>query len=117
MLVVLVAAAAGVVVHVQSEADAKQAAISDATFAAGRAARQVGAGFETFRSISEPTATSPGIGQVFTSPTACNLSYAPIAAFDTGHIDIVRLDGSVVCTSLKPAPTATYAGAAWLQFS
>jgi len=117
VLVVLVASVAGVVVHVQSEADAKQAAVADANFAAGRAAKQVEVGFETFRAISQPTATSPSIGQVFTSPTACNLSYAPIAAFDTGHIDIVRLDGSVVCTSLKPAPTATYAGAAWLQFS
>ena len=117
LLVVLVAAGAGALVHVQSEADAKQAAVADANFAASRAAKQIALGFETFRAISAPAASSPSIGQIFTTPTACNLSYAPIAAFDTGHIDIVRLDGSVVCTSLKPAPAATYAGASWLLFS
>jgi PAS domain S-box-containing protein len=117
LLVVLVAAAAGALVHVQSEADAKQAAVADANFAASRAAKEIAIGFETFQAISAPTATSPSTGQIFPSPSACNLSYVPIAAFDTGHVDIVRLDGSVVCSSLKPAHAATYAGATWLLAS
>ena len=117
LLVVLVAAAAGALVHVQSEADAKQAAVADANFAASRAAKEIAIGFATFQAISAPTATSPSTGQIFASPSACNLSYVPIAAFDTGHVDIVRLDGSVVCSSLKPAHAATYAGATWLLAS
>ena len=91
----------------QSEADARQAAVADASFAATRAAQGISLGFDTFRATSAPTAASPSIGQIFTNPTACNLSYAPIAAFDTGHIDILRLDGSVVCSSLKTAHVAS----------
>jgi len=117
VLVLLVALAAGAFVHVQSEADARQAAVADANFAANRAAKQIALAFDTFTAVSAPTASSPSIGQVFTSPAACNLSYAPIAAFDTGHIDIVRLDGSVVCSSLKQAHATTYAGATWLNSS
>jgi PAS domain S-box-containing protein len=115
VLVVLVALGAGAVVHVQSEADARQAAVADATFAAARAARGITLSFDTFLAASAPTAASPSIGQIFASPAACNLSYAPIAAFDTGHIDILRLDGSVVCSSLKEAHAAAYAGATWLD--
>jgi PAS domain S-box-containing protein len=117
VLVVLVAVGAGAFVHVQSEADARQAAVADANFAANRAARQIATAFATFQAVSAPTASSPSIGQIFTTPAACNLSYAPIAAFDTGHIDIVRLDGSVVCSSLKQAHASTYAGATWLNSS
>jgi PAS domain S-box-containing protein len=115
VLVILVAAAAGGLVHIQTEANAKDAAVADANFAANRAAKQIATGFETFRAVSAPTAASPSIGQIFSNPGACSLSYAPIAAFDTGHIDIVRLDGSVVCSSLKQAHAPTYAGSPWLQ--
>jgi PAS domain S-box-containing protein len=117
VLVVLVAVAAGAFVHVQSEADARQAAVADANFAANRAAKQIANAFDTFQAVSAPTASSPSIGQIFTTPASCNLSYAPIGAFDTGHIDILRLDGSVVCSSLKQAHTPTYAGATWLNSS
>jgi PAS domain S-box-containing protein len=111
----VVAVAAGVVVHVQSEADAKQAALADANFAASRAAKQIQLGFDTFQAVSAPTAGSATIGQIFADPSKCSLAYAPIAAFDTGHIDILRSDGSVVCSSLKTAHAATYSGVAWLQ--
>jgi PAS domain S-box-containing protein len=115
VLVVLVALGAGALVHVQSEADAKQSAVADASFAASRAAAGITLSFDTFLSASAPTAASPSIGQIFASPAACNLSYAPIAAFDTGHIDILRLDGSVVCSSLKTDHMAVYTGATWLD--
>jgi PAS domain S-box-containing protein len=114
-LVVVVAVGAGGLVHVQSEAEANQAAVADANFAANRAASQIALGFETLRAVTAPIADNPSIGQIFANPSACNLSYVPIAAFDTGHIDVVRLDGSVVCSSLKPAHAAMYAGAAWLE--
>ena len=117
ILVVLVAIAAGALVHVQSEADARQAAVADANFAANKAAKQIAIGFDTLLALSAPVATGPGIGQIFNSPASCNLSYAPIAAFDTGHIDLVRLDGSVVCSSLKQSHASTYAGATWLTSS
>ncbi|HXN78528.1 MAG TPA: ATP-binding protein [Candidatus Dormibacteraeota bacterium] len=117
MLVIVVAGAAGWFVHMQSDAEAKQTAVADATFAASHAAKEIALGFDTFRAVSALAAGSPSIGQVFTSSTACNLSYAPTAAFDAGHMDIVSLDGSVVCSSLKTAHAATYAGATWLTAS
>jgi PAS domain S-box-containing protein len=117
VLVVVVAVGAVGFVHLQSEAEAKQAAVADATFAAGRAASQIALGFDIFLAVSAPVAGSPSIGQIFANSAACNLSYAPIAAFDTGHIDIVSLDGSVVCSSLKTPHAATYAGAKWLSAS
>jgi PAS domain S-box-containing protein len=117
LLVVLVAVAASVFVHLRSESDAKQTAVADANFAASKAARQIDLGFATILAISGPTASSSSIAQIFADPAKCSLSYAPIAVFGTGHIDIVRLDGSVVCSSLKPARAPTYAGATWLQSS
>jgi PAS domain S-box-containing protein len=117
LLVVVVAVAAGTFVHLRSEADARQVAIADAEFAGARAAAQINVGFATFLAISAPTASNPAMAQIFADPAKCNLSYAPIGAFDTGHIDIVRLDGSVVCSSLKPARATSYAGAAWLRLS
>ena len=92
-------------------------AVADANFAASRAAKQIDLGFDTILAISTATASSPAMAQIFADPAKCSLSYAPIAVFDTGHIDIVRLDGSVVCSSLKLARATTYAGAKWLQSS
>jgi len=45
-----------------------------------------------------------------------HFGYAPIGAFATGHIDLVRLDGSVVCSSRKFAghDISIYVGQAWL---
>jgi PAS domain S-box-containing protein len=114
VVVVLVGAAAAGFVHARSDADARQAALMDANFAAERAAKQIKFGFDTYESVTAPLAKNPSWTQVFADPTKCGISYAPIASFDTGHIDILRLDGSVVCSSLK-AHTAAYAGQAWLQ--
>ncbi|MHB8688890.1 MAG: ATP-binding protein [Candidatus Dormibacteraceae bacterium] len=117
LLVALVAVAAGGFVHVRAEADAKQTALADANFAASKAAKQIDLGFATILAISAPTASSPAVAQIFADPAKCSLSYAPIAVFDTGHVDIVRQDGSVVCSSLKPARATTYVGASWLDAS
>jgi len=116
VLVVLVGAAAAGFVHLRSDADARQSAVTDANFAAQRAAKQIKFGFDTFESITAPIAKSPTLAQVFADPTQCGIGYAPIASFDTGHVDIVRLDGSVVCSSLKTNGTS-YAGQAWLLAS
>ena len=115
LLVLLVGVMAGAFVHVRSEADAKKSAVTDANFAAGRAATQIKLGFDTYASITAPVANAPTTPLVFADPTKCNIGYAPIGAFDTGHVDLVRLDGSVVCSSLGKASATTHAGQAWLQ--
>src|SRR5258708_17201070 len=117
LLVLLAGAAAGAFVHVRSDADAKQAALADANFAAGKAAAQISAGLDVIKLKStQPVANTPTPAEDFTNPSGCRLGSSPIGAFDTGRIDIVRLDGSVVCSSRNPKPSGTlYAGASWLQ--
>src|SRR5216684_6776304 len=117
VLVILAGAAAGAFVHLRSDADAKQAALADASFAAGKAAAQISSGLDVVKLKStQPVANTPTPAQDFTNPSGCRLGSAPIGAFDAGRIDIVRLDGSVVCSSRNPKPSGTiYAGASWLQ--
>ena len=117
VVVILAGAAAGAFVHLRSDADAKQAALADANFAAGKAAAQISSGLAVVKLKStQPVANTPTPAQDFTNPSGCRLGSAPIGAFDAGRIDIVRLDGSVVCSSLNPKPGGTiYAGASWLQ--
>ena len=65
-LVVLTGAAGGAFVHFQSDADAKQAAVADANFAAQRAAKQIAFGFDTFHALTVPRV--PSIEQFFADP-------------------------------------------------
>jgi PAS domain S-box-containing protein len=118
LALVVVAGSAAFYVRVQSEQDAKQAASADASFAAQKAAKQLTAGFEAIQALSLPVVADPALLQAFADPTKCGLGYYPIDAFGTGHIDVVRLDGSVVCSSnksAKPGSAATYQGQPWLH--
>src|SRR5689334_22514588 len=86
MLVVLVGAAASAFVYFQSSNDARQTATADAKFAATKAADQIASGLDVIRKASTATvANVPALEQVFSNPSACHLSYAPIGAFDTGR--------------------------------
>ena len=118
MVVLLaVAAVAAFAERFMSEQDARQDALADTNFAAGKAAAQLKSGFDQINDLSVPLSKNPGIGQLFADPTKCTLGYAPLGAFTTGRIDIVRLDGSVVCSSSKaPAArgAAPYSSQIWL---
>jgi PAS domain S-box-containing protein len=117
---IVVAASAFFYVRAQSEQDARQAASADANFAAQKAAKQLKAGFDQIQALSGPLGRYPNLAQLYVDPSKCSLGYAPIAAFATGHVDLVRLDGSVVCSSRKSVSTGTspiYKGQAWLLAS
>src|ERR1700738_1245737 len=119
-VLIAVAALAGLAVRGQSEMDARQSASADASFAAQRAAAQLKAGFDIVQKVSVPLAADPAMATVFADPTKCGISFAPVGGFDTAHIDVVRLDGSIVCSSLKsasPGPFPVYQGQNWLQSS
>ena len=119
MVVLLaVAAAAAFSVRFMSEQDARQAALEDTNFAAGKAAALLKSGFDQINDLSLPLSKDPSVGQLFADPTKCTLGYAPLGAFRTGRIDLVRLDGSVVCSSSKaPAAggAAPYNSQSWLS--
>jgi PAS domain S-box-containing protein len=115
-----VAVVAAIAVRGLAEQDARQSAVSDASFAGQRAASQLKSGFDQISALSIPLAREPSIGQLFADPSKCSLGYAPLGAFTTGHIDLLRLDGSVVCSSNKPSGAGTspmYQGQAWLAAS
>jgi PAS domain S-box-containing protein len=113
-----VAVVAAFAVRTLAEIDARQSASADATYAAQRAANQLKSGFDAISALSMPLVADPGVAQLFADPSKCGIGYAPVAPFGTGHIDIVRLDGSVVCSSHKGVSSGTfpiYEGQAWLQ--
>src|SRR5260370_5668686 len=111
-----VAVLAGCAVRWMAEGDARQSAGADASFASQRAAQQLKAGFDQIAAVSVPLTSDPGMAIVFADASKCHFGYAPIGAFATGHIDLVRLDGSVVCSSRKSPDTTSpiYEGQAWL---
>jgi PAS domain S-box-containing protein len=117
---IAVAVVAALTVRGIAERDARQSAQADASFAASRVAKQFKAGLEQIRTLSTPLVADPGLISVFTDPSKCSIGYAPIAPFATGHIDLISLDGSVVCSSHKatvPAASPIYAGQSWLLAS
>src|ERR1700730_18034939 len=96
-VLIAVAAGAGIAVRGMAEQDAQQSAGADANFAAQKAAKLVTAGFDQIQAVSSPLANDPTLAKVYANPSTCSLGYAPLGAFSTGRIDLVRLDGSVVC--------------------
>jgi signal transduction histidine kinase len=59
-------------------------------------------------------AVNPGIAKAFASPDDCGLSFGGTDAYSTGHLDLVRQDGSVACSSMRETTPRDYADAAWL---
>jgi PAS domain S-box-containing protein len=118
MLVLLaVAAVAALTVRSLAEQDARLSAAADANFEAQKAAAQLNASLGEIQAVSSPLVNDPAIALVYADPSRCRLGYAPLGAFASGHIDLIRLDGSVVCSSRKPAGAGSspnYAGQSWL---
>jgi signal transduction histidine kinase len=114
VLFVLAAGAAVVYGRIQSGHDAREAAQADARFAARLAAREIGDGIEVLQSTVAGAAQNPGIAKAFARPEDCGLSFGGTDAYTTGHLDLVREDGSVACSSMTGATSRDYAGAAWL---
>ncbi len=114
----IISAAAGIgYVRVETERDARRAALRDARFAADGASKLLSTGVNVIQPALHKVANDPDIGQILAEPSACSLGYAPIGAFETGHFDVLRPDGSVVCSSrAKPAPPKPdYVGQDWLR--
>ena len=118
-LVVLFMAVAGVNIVYQRLAslhDARQAALASAAAAARTAAGQIAADVGAVRAQVAAVAAQPAIGQAFgpAAATVCTLQFGGSGQFSTGHLDIVRSDGTVTCSSLRPAGQPGYQGATWL---
>jgi signal transduction histidine kinase/CheY-like chemotaxis protein len=117
-LVVIFAGAAGINVVYQWTAarqDARRNAVADAEFAAGIAARDIAAAVALVRTNVATIAANPGLVRLLDEPADCALSFSGIGPFPTGHLGVVRPDGTVLCTSLTPAPPRAYFGSPWLS--
>jgi PAS domain S-box-containing protein len=122
-LIVLFMALAAVNVVYQREASlhaARQSALAGAGYAARTAASQTAAALSAVRVQVDAVAAQPTIRQAFGPAAAagCTLQFGGAGGFSTGHIDIVRADGTVTCSSLRPGGRPGgrpgYQGAPWL---
>jgi PAS domain S-box-containing protein len=107
-----------VVVSGQMDRDARRSAEADAAFAASTAAKELGDHVALVRTNVAQLAANPQIGQVISNPAGCSLTFGGIGGPDRGHIDLIRADGTVACTSRGPTSgkkSIGYAGSAWFQ--
>ncbi len=114
---IVVATTSALYVRSLAEQEARQAVSSDASLAAQKAAAQLSAGFDLIQSVSLPVAGAASLAQAYADPSKCSIGYAPVGAFTTGHIDLVRSDGSIACSSRKstvPGPARLFEGQPWL---
>jgi PAS domain S-box-containing protein len=117
LLLFMVAAGVGVWSGwVQARNDALSNADADALFAARRAAQQIGVSLTVVRGSVDTVASNPGVSQVFADPSSCRLAFS-LGGVGDGHLDVLRTDGTVVCSSTPPtgaAQASAYVGASWL---
>jgi PAS domain S-box-containing protein len=98
-----------------AERDGLSAAGADARFGARQAADKIGDNLTVVRSSVDAVASAPGAGQVFADPASCRLSFT-LGGPDDGHLDLLRPDGTVACSSqpLTGDDAAAYRRAPWL---
>jgi signal transduction histidine kinase/ActR/RegA family two-component response regulator len=112
VLFVLGAGAAALYGSTQAADDARDAATADARFGARLAASETGKGVAQLNATVAGAAANPGIAHAYAKPKDCALAFGGTDAYTTGHIDLIRTDGSVVCSSAKAK--GSYASAPWL---
>ncbi|MEP7203179.1 MAG: EAL domain-containing protein [Ilumatobacteraceae bacterium] len=94
-----------------SQQDAKAEAEYLADFAAGLLAESAGTAHDQAQSI----AANPGVAPLLTDPASCTLDFK-LLLFPNSHLDIVRSDGTIACSSADlAADGSTQVGASWLH--
>jgi signal transduction histidine kinase len=115
MLFVIAASAAVIYGRVQAGDDARAAAQADARFAARLAAREIGKGIVVLQDTVNGAAVNTGVATAFAKPEDCGLSFGGTDAYTTGHLDLVRVNGSIACSSLERGLERGYGSADWLD--
>ena len=116
VLFVLAALAGALYVRSQSDSDARTTGFRNATVAAQSAARLIHDGSIILQGALAGVASGPGgAGQLLAHPAECALSFAHVGAFPTGHIDIVRTNGALVCSSLPTHTPGGYRRVSWAR--
>jgi PAS domain S-box-containing protein len=113
----IAAAASGTVyVEIQGNRDGRQAALVDARFAARTAGMQLDSYLTVVQTMTRKLASNPKITQVLAHPATCSLTFDGIGGPDRSHLDLIRPDGTVACSSRVaqgPPRAVRYGDAAW----
>jgi two-component system cell cycle sensor histidine kinase/response regulator CckA len=97
--------------------DARRNATQDARFSATAAAEQLDNHVALLKATAAGLAANAQIARVFDNPGGCTLSFEGIGGPDRSHLDIIRADGTVACSSRKlkdDPPGSGYGKSAWL---
>jgi PAS domain S-box-containing protein len=113
-VVVVTAGTAGVYLRVQSTNDARQAAAVDAQFGAGVAASDMSLAINVLRTGADTLSRNPQVASIVAITGQCSLSFTGAGPFTIGHLDILRSDGSVACSSAFQTAAGGYGAELWL---
>ena len=97
----------------EASRDARSKARQDGLFSARTAAEQLNNHVALLKATAAGLAANPQIAHILVDPTGCTLSFQGLGGPDKGHLDIIRADGSVACSS-RPISGAGYAKSTWL---
>ena len=115
VVLLAVAAVSGVAVRTIGQQDARLSATADARFAARAAAAQIVADLVLLQQATAKLAANPQVAAILGSPSGpCTLTFAGASPFSAGHLDIIKSDGSVKCSSRTISSGAVYGAASWL---
>ncbi|MHB8588311.1 MAG: ATP-binding protein [Candidatus Dormibacteraceae bacterium] len=118
VVLLAVSALAGVAVRTMGEQDARQSAIADASYAARAASAQIAAELVLLQETTARLAGDPQASTVLGSPSGpCSLTFEGGGPFSIGHLDIIKSDGSVRCSSQPVRSGSVYGAAEWLPAS
>jgi diguanylate cyclase (GGDEF)-like protein len=115
VVVLVVFVAVGAVLAYQTWQKSQRSARADAAYLAEFAAGLVAENTAASSDQVEMLAANPGVAPLFADPTGCTLNFS-LELFPGSHLDLVRPDGTVVCSSTEvPAAGFSHGGAAWLD--
>jgi PAS domain S-box-containing protein len=115
VVLIAVSLVAGVAVRTMAQQDARQSATGDASFAARAAAGQIAADVLLLQQTTATLAGNPQVAAVLEASSGpCSLTFGGAGAFSIGHLDIVKPDGSIACSSQTITSGQVYGGASWL---
>src|SRR5258708_7401335 len=115
VVLVAVAALAGVAVRTVGEQAARQSAEADANFAASVAAMEIARDLLLMHEVTAKLAANPQVPAIIAAPNGpCTLVFGSASPFSAGHLDIIKSDGSVKCSSRDITAGSVYGAASWL---
>ncbi len=117
IVVFAVSALVGVVyARDESEQSARRQGLEESAFAARSASNMIGGRAGTLVGALTGLARDSQVQTILAHPEQCTLNFSPLGTFPAGHIDLIRPNGAVVCSTLLTAGErgGSYAGQSWL---